>query len=77
MINAPKYQKYTKIQFVVPGSDVEIEGSTMLCAWRASTDETYYITRSTTPGHPGYYRVYSHQIRKVYAPPPRADGMAL
>lgn len=76
MSHHPKYQKWTKIRFRISGSTVEVEGVTMFCNWRAETDTLYYITKSTDPAHPGYYRVYPGQMCKVYAPPPRADGRA-
>jgi len=77
MTNSPKYQKWTKILFVISGTAVVIAGVTMFCNWRASTNETYYIVKSLDPSNPGYYRVYPGQLRKIYSPPPRADGMAL
>jgi hypothetical protein len=76
-MNHPKYQKWTKILFKISGTQVVIAGTTMFCNWRAETNELYYITKSLSASHPGYYRVYPDQMRKIYAPPPRADGMAL
>lgn len=72
-----RHQKWTKIRFRPPGLDHDIEGLTVLCNWMAETDKVYYVTKSLDSAHRGYYRVYSDRISKVFAPPPRADGMAL